>query len=144
MQSGTSAARIETRRSRPYAWVVRRVAAVRKIAGAPLLAAFGRGRADAGVCRVGVEPGGTRVGLPLGRRPHRTFSCCGLRICERIRVWRLRASKRGISPVLSVSESSDTDPEAHLRAILSGADCSEADCAFTHSSDPTTLTATSE
>jgi hypothetical protein len=30
-------------------------------------------------------------------------------------------------------------PEAHLRAILS-----EADCAFTHLSDPTTLTATSE
>jgi len=60
-------------------------------------------------------------------------------VAERLRVWRLRVSKRGISPVHSVSESSDTDPEAHLRAILS-----EADCAFTHLSDPTTLTATSE
>ena len=54
-------------------------------------------------------------------------------------VRRLRVSKRGISPVRSVSEISDTDPEAHLRATLS-----EADRAITHLSDPTTLTATSE
>ena len=55
------------------------------------------------------------------------------------RYWQLEPVLQGISPMHSVSESSNTDPWVHLRAILS-----EADCAFIQLSDPVSLTATFE